>query len=295
MIVSNCTEYDPNSDTFVLVKDEVFEQPLCLYIAVTNECNFSCNFCFNKYRSYPPFNISTMMQNIALMANWFPLRIVITGGEPLLCPKLGHFCSILKDLGNTVIVATNGFLLDSLDKNFFHFVDWFDISIPTIDQNIFTKIRGQNCISHVLNNLLELSSHGVKLKLSVLADNDTLPNLRETIDYLLRIPNSEIRIQSLLSATSEIKSTKKRQLFDKLKDKYRTHHKVTFPEVLTIHYGCDNGYLYCSDNLTLFTFKSNGDYCYVQNYLQDNKANDLLRKIIQAQFKMFRVAKSNMQ
>ncbi len=92
--------------------------PRAVFIMVTDKCNFSCRMCqysFSVSKEYQINNYGHMPSNVFQKAiDTIPGRpvISITGGEPLLHPKIGEYIRYIKNKDLFCILTTNGWLLD---------------------------------------------------------------------------------------------------------------------------------------------------------------------------------------
>jgi MoaA/NifB/PqqE/SkfB family radical SAM enzyme len=96
--------------------------PKMLSVFLTAECNLECDFCYTNASktsaNIPRDNLNTlplsMIQWKSLLIEAFRMgyRILhIFGGEPLLSPQLPEICQIAREMGFSILIATNGTLL----------------------------------------------------------------------------------------------------------------------------------------------------------------------------------------
>lgn len=93
-------------------------------------------------------------------------NFLFIGGEPFLRKDLFDLVSYAKSLGLNTIIVTNGVLLneDNIKRCFDSGVDWLSISIDAASERVFSKIRGEDVLGRIINNIKILNSmrKGVK-------------------------------------------------------------------------------------------------------------------------------------
>ncbi len=84
-----------------------------IYLETTNVCNLNCSFCRGTKRTKDFMTeeaFCRVIERIKGKAKYLYLHLM---GEPLLHPKLPHFCKLAKDAGFEVMLTTNGTLVAS--------------------------------------------------------------------------------------------------------------------------------------------------------------------------------------
>ncbi len=89
-----------------------------LWLELTPRCNLSCAFCYNPWREGPKSAYPEMLAHsdfVAAIDRLVRRRkfscVVLSGGEPLLYPKLDSLVGLLAGAGQRTILTTNGRLL----------------------------------------------------------------------------------------------------------------------------------------------------------------------------------------
>ncbi|MFN3385252.1 MAG: radical SAM protein [Candidatus Thermochlorobacter sp.] len=129
-----------------------------LYWVITHNCNDRCDHCYNSSR--PKAVELTTDEAAAVIAHFpapedAPLRIILSGGEPLVNRKLLYFCldTLYQKYGNQVqyMLQTNGDLLtpEILDEILAHHVTRIDIA--SLDR--FHKHKGAR--ADLLKSMME--------------------------------------------------------------------------------------------------------------------------------------------
>jgi radical SAM protein with 4Fe4S-binding SPASM domain len=85
--------------------------------------------------------------------------ILFIGGEPFLRKDLFELVGYAKSLGLGTVIVTNGVLLNknNIENCFDSGVDWFSISIDAASEGVFSKIRGENILGTIIENIKYLN------------------------------------------------------------------------------------------------------------------------------------------
>lgn len=121
-----------------------------IFIDLTNRCNMKCFYCYNasSILDNPVVDLSLeALEKVILdsragkVSNWF-----LSGGEPLLYPYLDDLLQLFQNNGISPKIATNGSLLTPpiVDKLISYGVGSVQVSIDTLDENVFRRMNGAN-------------------------------------------------------------------------------------------------------------------------------------------------------
>jgi len=87
------------------------DHPLLAHIIPTRRCNLACEYC-NEYDDFSkPVPTEAMFQRVDKLAALGTAVITISGGEPLLHPKLYEIIHRIRKCGMIAGLITNGYLL----------------------------------------------------------------------------------------------------------------------------------------------------------------------------------------
>ena len=100
-------------------------------IELTTRCNLSCAFCYNHLAERMDMPFDTVTWAIDEMAHNDIPAVRLTGGEPLLYPRLQEVISYAKEKGRHVIINTNATLIERGNVTLFRHVDYVLISTHT--------------------------------------------------------------------------------------------------------------------------------------------------------------------
>lgn len=129
------------------------------YFAITHNCNARCKSC-SMWRIKPEkfLDISKIKKAIDKLDKIGVIYIQITGGEPLLYPKIDQVIKYIKSKGIITHVVTNGSLLnqENIKKISEAGIDGVAISVDHFDKKTLNEVRG-------IDNLSKKIENGIKL------------------------------------------------------------------------------------------------------------------------------------
>ncbi len=132
------------------------------------KCNFDCEFCFfkyyqstNQYVDFSPDEFEQLVRELLPRGSMFKF----TGGEPTLNPDLPRDLEIVKKLGGTCFLDTNGSspkIIENLLQR--GLVDLYGISLKGLTEEEARKRSGvantKLCWHNVLQNIKTISDSG---------------------------------------------------------------------------------------------------------------------------------------
>jgi MoaA/NifB/PqqE/SkfB family radical SAM enzyme len=86
-------------------------RPLLVQLVVTRRCNLSCGYCSEYDEVSPPVETTLLEQRIDHLARLGTLIVTLTGGEPLLHPKLDQLIARVTSHGMVCTLISNGYPL----------------------------------------------------------------------------------------------------------------------------------------------------------------------------------------
>lgn len=113
-----------------------------LTFEISSKCNMNCGFCFSDWRNQV-FELSTNQAKeiITYMKNKGLEAINFTGGEPLLRKDLDELLKFSKEQGLTIILSTNGILLEEKLPLISNYVDYIGLPLDSYDEKTHNEIR----------------------------------------------------------------------------------------------------------------------------------------------------------
>jgi MoaA/NifB/PqqE/SkfB family radical SAM enzyme len=180
-----------------------------LDLHIVDYCQLNCKHCYlNKGNSVMSLD---MIRDVStdFLQTGFPLPqsfIVLTGGDPLLHPEFTKVCRIIRDLGCSISLSTNGMLVPQY-VTVFKAGDSIQVSIDG-DEETHDYIRGEGSYKKALKALNILRDNRIHHSISFTINKQNTHCLdhvidlcRETSSYLLNFNLYQpIRSDDLVSA-----------------------------------------------------------------------------------------------
>lgn len=154
------------------------------YFKISNQCNLGCFFCSQNCNADNAFVMSLKEGKLFLrkMRNFGVIKIIYTGGEPLLYPHLYDLLSYGKQLGFDQTIVTNGMFLQKMES-VLPFISSIGISLHG-DENVHNEITGNhNSYNLTINNIIALRDKH-KFPVNI---NYTFNNLNQTESSLSNV------------------------------------------------------------------------------------------------------------
>ena len=142
-----------------------------LYFYLTEGCNLRCRHCWiepphqSEKKQYPTLD-PVLFRDVIRQAKPLGLSSVkLTGGEPLMHPRIGELLEILRDEQIRFIVETNGVLCtpglarDLVRSGMFH----ISVSLDGTDADTHEWVRGvKGCFEAALDGIRNLAAAGIR-------------------------------------------------------------------------------------------------------------------------------------
>jgi len=122
----------------------------------TDQCNSRCNWCNSwKRPKQKEMTLEEIDSAFKKLKNFGIRMVYLSGGEPLVKKDISDIIDIITKQGMEIIFTTNGLLLN--EKNTDKLVKYknlhINVSLDTLDKDIYKKIRGVDALELVLKNL----------------------------------------------------------------------------------------------------------------------------------------------
>ncbi len=173
------------------LRDQFGRKITYLRLSVTDRCDLRCTYCMAENMVFLPkkevLTLEEMLNVCEAFIDRGVKRIRLTGGEPLvrkgimwLVKKLGD--KITAGILDEVTLTTNGTQLPSMAEDLYAAgVRRINISLDTLDPELFTKITRRNQLAQVLKGIDAAQRAGLKVKLNTVAmrgkNEDEIPDI----------------------------------------------------------------------------------------------------------------------
>ena len=149
-----------------------------LRVSLTDRCDFRCVYCMAEQMTFLPKKDVLSLEEIENLCTAFinlgTKKIRLTGGEPLVRKNV---LNLIKALGNKIgsgleelTLTTNGSQLSRFSNQLYEYgVRRVNVSIDTLNPELFKKITRWGDLEKVLSGLKEASKAGLKCKINAVA------------------------------------------------------------------------------------------------------------------------------
>jgi GTP 3',8-cyclase len=147
-----------------------------LRISVTDRCNMQCMYCMPQVGKVRWFNEGDILDYdeitrlVSILRDLGIERIRLTGGEPLLRPKLENLTFSLAEINGikSISMTTNGLLLrDKVKQLSDAGLESVNISLDTFRPHRFKAITGKDNLNKVIDAVAAADDAGLKVKINM--------------------------------------------------------------------------------------------------------------------------------
>jgi MoaA/NifB/PqqE/SkfB family radical SAM enzyme len=164
-------------------KDEIQVSPRHFSIALTNQCNLKCDYCYNR-KSNDTLDYKYIINLAKTAESSGVLELTFGGGEPLLHPQISQICSWIWD--NTslgISITTNGLLLNKeLTQQIKNKVSQVRVSFD-FDEGNQTFVKDYHR-SEVINNVL-IARDNIPIGINIIARPLQISNVEKAIKFCI--------------------------------------------------------------------------------------------------------------
>jgi cyclic pyranopterin phosphate synthase len=145
-----------------------------LRISLTDRCNMRCKYCMPQgnikwFKNEDILTYDEIFRLVVILASLGIDRIRLTGGEPLLRPKLEDLVASLKRINaiKSISMTTNGLLLaDKVKRLKEAGLDSVNISLDSFKPTRFKAITGTDGLEKVMDSIYAAVSVGLRVKIN---------------------------------------------------------------------------------------------------------------------------------
>ncbi|MFN7981704.1 MAG: radical SAM protein [Vicinamibacterales bacterium] len=155
-------------------------RPLLVQLVVTRRCNLSCGYCSEYDDVSSPVAVDVLERRIDHIAQLGTLVLTLTGGEPLLQPKLDHLIGYAVDRGMVCTTISNGYPLTKewIRRLNASRLSMLQLSVDNMEPNDFSQ-KSWSQVRKKLELLKEHATFGVNV--NAVLGSSTLEQTRQVV------------------------------------------------------------------------------------------------------------------
>jgi len=160
------------------------KKPLEVKLQITEKCNYSCNFCFNRQgnpKTSSEMPKETAKKIISKLALEGIEKVRFTGGEPLLHPNLFELVSFAKSKGLSTMLNTNLSLLPKSKAK----------KLGQTCGNILVSLHSLSLNSKVVESIKALGKEACFLRAATILTKDNILQLEKFHALIEKLPFSQ--------------------------------------------------------------------------------------------------------
>jgi molybdenum cofactor biosynthesis enzyme MoaA len=184
------------SDSFRIAPGVSLLRPISVCIHLNLRCNLKCIYCLSNSGPWQPKGVGVLQRSLSIVARWAPLRLVWSGGEPLLERGLQAHLLSAKRASCFNVLTTNGSI--RAPEYLAELADWVDVSVHGVSPRTFEFTTGSDRFDLVMANISALVRFHPRVAASVVLVRRFLPDLYSTVRRLADIGVRKIRVSRLL-------------------------------------------------------------------------------------------------
>jgi MoaA/NifB/PqqE/SkfB family radical SAM enzyme len=161
-------------------------RPLLVQLVVTRRCNLACGYCHEYDADSPPVDTTLLERRIDHAAGLGTLIMTLTGGEPLLHPRLDQLIARAASCGMVCTMISNGYALTRewvrrLNESG---LTMLQMSVDNIEPNEFSQ-KSWTQVRKKLELLKETATFGVSV--NAVLGSSTLGQTRQVVEAVREI------------------------------------------------------------------------------------------------------------
>lgn len=181
-------DYLLDSDSFRFAAGATLFKPISVCLHVNHWCNLKCSYCLSDSGPAEKRTAGLIEESVNLLSSWAPLRLVWSGGEPVLHKDILRLLEISSRASQINILTTNG--TASPKEELLSRTAWVDISLHGTNRETFLRTTGRDHFDLVLRNMTVLTGRGVRVSASLVLLKRFVPGIFE---LALRLRDAGIR------------------------------------------------------------------------------------------------------
>jgi radical SAM protein with 4Fe4S-binding SPASM domain len=167
-----------------------FHQPYLknLMINITEKCNLECKHCYITNKNPIDMDFKKLKNLINDFYDLQGIKLILTGGEPLVYEKLVELLTYLKKIPLQKVILTNGMLIEDNAKTIGLLKENNAEIFVSLDglQKTHNEFRNAKCFQKTIDGIKNLVQNGIKTSINTMVHKQ---NLKE-FDEIFKLINS---------------------------------------------------------------------------------------------------------
>ena len=193
-----------------MLKDSFGRKFPYIRLSISDVCNFKCDYCLpdgykiNKSDNRSFLTVEEIKRLAKALSQLGVSKIRLTGGEPTIRKDFFDILKILKENSGIekTVVTTNGYKLENIATKLVESkIDGINISIDSLNKDLFKKITGHDRLDEILRGIKKLQSLGynnIKINAVLLKNvNSSERDFEEWADFI-RVNKIDFRYIELM-------------------------------------------------------------------------------------------------
>ncbi|MDJ0622588.1 MAG: radical SAM protein [Desulfocapsaceae bacterium] len=183
-----------------------------VFFHILTACNLRCKHCYINTAQHGSATLSKETIEHWLKLFYEPSKksnLVFLGGEPTLHPDLAASIKTAKEMGYSVTVDSNGYLLnDFLNATNPDLLDYLSFSLDGPDPEVNDPIRGQGVFEICVDNIKKAVALGYRVSVIYTVSNYNIDHLHRMIPLLneLKVKRFFIQVIGLRGESAKLES-----------------------------------------------------------------------------------------
>ena len=223
-----------------LLKDNFGRKFPYIRLSISDVCNFKCGYCLpngyqkNKGDNRKFLSLDEIERLTKGLSELGVSKIRLTGGEPTIRQDFFEILKILKKKSGIkkTVVTTNGYKLDQIAEKLVESeIDGINISIDSLNKEVFKKITGHDRLLEILKGIEKLQKLNFKnIKINAVLLNGINANEKSFNEWANFIKSNEITLRyiELMQTGDSIDYFKKYHISSKVFTNYLNENNWIF-------------------------------------------------------------------
>jgi len=245
-----------------------------LVVSVTNKCNFHCRHCLREYGNTPDLDISLMKKILPDLKKMGYSHIGITGGEPILYPKIDEFLKLITSGGLSFNIVSNGLLWNRyipLVRKYRQNLTHMTFSLDAHNAEINDNIRQEGSFQKVMEAVNNIKMEDVPVVISTCLNKENKSFIKEMMSLMEKIKPAHINFNGIIETSSNksivLSQNERNECLSKINQlasdynvKIRATSSLQTPRIIP----------FCEElNLTSMMLNPQGELCFCCNTIRE--------------------------